>query len=526
MRSRPATPTAVIRYTTDGTPPTLENGETYEDSIRIARTTIVRAAAFREGYRESNADTQSYFFLEDVIRQSPRSTIDSGFPSTWTTTSPDYGMDPAIVGQDGNDRFQGKYAASIRDDLLSVPTLSLALPVEDLFGPRGIYSNSSSHGIQWERATSAELIHPDGSEGFQVNCGIRVHGGAFRSHGLTRKHSFRLLFKGIYGPTKLRYPMFGSEASDRLDGFVLRANSNDGYQWQAAGAKPLYIRDSMGRETQLALGNVASQEAFVHLYLNGIYWGLYNAVERPDSSFCATYFGGQKTEWDSISTDFDAQEGDTQAWNTMRGLLRSVNSDAGYMAIQGLNPDGSPNPELPVYIDVQNVIDYMITNLYVGNTDWPHKNFWFGRRRVDSTGFKFYMWDSEWSLGLRSDVGTNQTTVSNGVAEPYSRLRLHPEFRVQFGDTLHRHFFNGGALYVDPNQSEWDPEHPGRNVPAARFVRLAERIENAMVAESARWGDQHGTRYTRDEHWARERDLLLRTYFHGDQPAFCSSFAG
>ena len=37
---------ATIRYTTDGTPPTLENGQTYSTPISIDKTTTFRAASF------------------------------------------------------------------------------------------------------------------------------------------------------------------------------------------------------------------------------------------------------------------------------------------------------------------------------------------------------------------------------------------------------------------------------------------------------------------------------------------------
>ena len=504
---------ARIHFTLDGEEPT-EDSALYEEPIRIESTTVLRARAFKDGFEPTNIDTQTYLFLDDVVRQDRRATLDAGFPSAWGGTAADYGMDPRVVGQDGQDRYQGRYAESIKDDLKSIRTISVVLPIADMFGPQGIYTNSGSRGSQWERAASAELIDPnDPEDGFQVHCGLRIQGGAFRSHGLTKKHSLRLAFRGIYGPTKLKYPIFGEDATDRFDTITLRANSNDGYQWAAAGASPLYIRDSFGRQTMLAMGGIASHETFVHVYINGFYWGLYNAVERPDNSFAATYFGGDKEEWDS-SSNGTPTNGTLASWNQLLQLARGSSTEEGYQRMLGNFPDGTDDPDADNFLDVDNVADYMITNLWVGNTDWPHKNFWIGRRRgPESTGYKFFMWDSEWSMGIQSNVGTNQTNVANGVAEPYGRVRQNEEFRVLFGDKLHEYFFNGGPLYVDQSRPNWDPEHPERNVPAARFMELADTVERAMVAESARWGDQHGAIYTRDEHWMRERDNLLRTYF-------------
>jgi len=507
------TPGATIRYTLDGTVPTPTHGMVYDGPIHIDKTTVVRAAAFKPGYIATNVDTQTYFFLDDVIRQDYQATIAAGFPTTWGGTSPDYGLDRRVAGQDGTDSFGGKYASIMKDSLRAIPTMSIVMNINDMFGPNGIYTNSTRRGVAWERPCSVELIYPDGSTGFQVDCGIRIQGGAFRNHSLTKKHSLRLLFKGIYGATKLRYPLFGPGAPDRFDTITLRANSNDGWQWSSAGAKPLYVRDSFARQTVLDMGNVASHEIFVHLYINGIYWGLYNPVERPDNAFSATYFGGDKEDWDAINHG-QISEGNLNGWNTLLSKLRAgVQTNAAYFAVQGKNPDGTDNPDLVDYIDVENYVDYMIANLYTGNRDWPHKNYWIGWNRVESSGFKFYMWDAEWTLGLRSDLSTNQVGVNQGVAEPWPYLRQNPEFRMLVADRLQKYFFNGGPLYVDPSSPQWDPEHPERNVPAARFKKLCDIVELPVVAESARWGDQHGTLYTRDEHWARERDNLLRSYF-------------
>ena len=505
---------ATIRYTIDGLPPTATTGSVYTGPLRISGTTTLRAAAFLAGREPTNVDTHTYVFLDDVVRQDVAATLARGFPAAWGGTSADYGIDPDVIGQTAADRYGGKYAATIRDDLRAIPTMSIVMSIDEMFGARGIYTNSGSRGSAWERACSMELIFPDGRASEQVDCGIRIQGGAFRSHGLTKKHSLRLLFKEQYGPTKLRYPIFGDDAPAGLDTITLRANSNDGWQWDAAGGQPLFIRDSFGRETVLAIGSVASHEAFLHVYINGVYWGLYNPVERPDHSFSSTWFGGEKNDWDAYSNG-QFSSGTSAGWNEMRTLLASGIADHGtYLRAQGRNPDGTVNPALPNFVDVTNICDYMITNLWLGNSDWPGKNYWAGWNRVEPSGFKYYMWDSEWSIGLRSNIDTNRVGVADGIAEPYGRLRGNAEFRVAFGDRVHQHFFHDGALAVDPTRTAWDPQHPERNRPAERFARLAAAVDRAVVAESARWGDQHAaTPYTRDEHWEPELRAQLASWF-------------
>lgn len=507
---------AQIRYTLDGSDPSAGGGNVYGGiPISISKTTVLRATATKSQWKSSPSVTHSYFFLEDIVTQTPRSALAAGFPNTWGGQTPDYGMDSRVIGPNGTDRYGGRYAATIRGDLQSIPTLSIAANVADLFGPNGLYSHSDAGGDSFERSASAELILTNGSSAFQVNAGLRVQGGAFRSDGLTKKHSLRLLFNSRHdGPSKLRYPLFGFEATSEFDTLTLRANSNDGYSWGDAGGQPLYIRDAFGRETILAMQGVASHHLFVHLYLNGLYWGLYEILERPDNAFSASYFGGSKNDWDALNSGTPTQ-GDTRAWDAMAALAgRGLTGNSNYFRIQGRNPDGRVNPALTNYLDVGNMSDYMIVNLYMGNSDWPPKNYWVGRRRIESTGYKFYMWDSEWTLGLRSDLEANRTTVAEGVAVPYAACRVNPEFQIQFADRLQRLFFNKGPLAVNPQFAQWDPAHPEHNRPVSRFVALTEEVRRAMVAESARWGDMHNAvPYTRDEHWAVERDTQIQNYF-------------
>jgi hypothetical protein len=53
------TPGAVIRYTTDGKPPTETSGSVYSEPIVVRATTCIRAAAFKPGFMPSAVDTHT-----------------------------------------------------------------------------------------------------------------------------------------------------------------------------------------------------------------------------------------------------------------------------------------------------------------------------------------------------------------------------------------------------------------------------------------------------------------------------------
>jgi hypothetical protein len=492
---------ASIRHTRTGYAPTATSGTLYTGPVSIYDSMPLRAIAYKTGYRPSQVDTHSYILPPLVILQPADP---SGFPLTWgwydgQQVAADYEMDPAVVGDP-------RYAGTMRQDLRSLPAISIAASRVDLFDEwDGIYSNPMQTGVEWERPASVELIYPDGSTGFQVNAGLRIHGNATRRPSMTPKHSLRLHFRSEYGAAELAYPLFPDTAVDSFEVVVLRAMLEDTWLYDGHA---LYVRDQWMRDTQLAMQQPAAHGRFVHVYLDGLYWGIYNLMERLDDHFAAAYFGGSEADYDIVVPAgpgyVAANAGDTAAWNAMLAIAEAgLASPAQYAAIQQ-------------YLDLPNLIDYMITHIYAATGgDWLQQNWTAIRQRQAGAGFQFFCWDNE---GVLHSVNADLTAVGsdrpNTPAYLYYRLRDNPEFRLLFADRVQRHFFNGGALYVDPAYPQWDPLHPERNQPAARFVQRADEVDRAVVPESARWGDgalNSTATYTRDSHWVIERNWVLNT---------------
>ena len=527
------TPGATLVYTTDGSDPSLDNGtqvvptdtaSPVSTTLNISTTTTLRANAFLADFLSPATNTQTYLMLNDVVTQSFQQTVDAGFPEMWSNHHhADYGMDPDVAGP--NDLFEGRFANQMIDSLTAAPTLSIVMDLDDLFGERGIHRYTTKSGREWERETSLEIIDPTTGTTYQTNAGIRIAGDNVRSFDNSLKQSMRLEFRADYGSPRLRFPIFGDQAGDSFDELVLRGGYND--SWVHTPWSTQYIRDHWARTTLLDMGRPNSHGRWVQVYINGYYWGLYNAVERPNADFSATYFGGETDEWDALNTG-QVRDGTGRSWADTRTVASDVNdedqaiADAAYLRLQGKNPDGTDNPMFETMIDLGNYIDYLITNHYGGNTDWPHRNWYAGTRRgVESTGYKFYAWDTEKILdhGEGSHLNTNQTGSRTGVAVMYRPLREHEDFQLLYADHIHRHFFNGGALYVNPENPAWNPDTPENNVPAARYHALAETVETPLIAESARWGDTQsrsvrndGQLYTVDN-WRSVRDNLYTNYF-------------
>ena len=432
---------AEIRYTTNNSLPTANSGNRYTGPIRVSSTTTLRAAAFKDGLGPTNTDTQTYIFLDQVINSNV--------------------MRRSITQN-------GVFAPQMRAALTDLPSLCIT-------SPRSI--NGSS-----EVLISLELINPDGQEGFQEDAGGRYYGGAFTNFD---KKNFRIYFRSEYGDSKLRYPLFdghgrGISPVEVFDHIELRAGSHDMNQ------RGFYMSNRFTDDTMLDMGNLNPHGRFVHLYLNGTYWGQYHLRERWSADMLAQYLGGEKEDYEAINGNWNVGgwpdpgvpfDGDGSAWER----IKSLRSD-----FEAVSP----------YLDVQHYVDYMLMFMY-GNSEDEY-------RCVGPTGpgsgFKFVLNDADGftrSVSNRTSMGRPGRSAGDGPGSIFSMLlrENHPDYRILLADRIQELFFNDGPM-----------------TPAKMRTRLLERcdqVERAFIAEAARWN------YRTPSSWAGARD----SYVNGVLPS-------
>ena len=535
---------ATIYYSFDGSSPSATSpaSKSYTGAISISQTTTLRYRAEKAGSDPGDSATQTYLFTADIKNQGantvsegganpvitnpagatnatttwPRGTLSNSYYRITGGTSQilDYGMDTDIVGS-------LTYGPQIENALKAIPSFSIVTDLGNLFDPAtGIYANPGGDEITFERPASVELIYPDGTTGFQVNCGLRLRGGYSRSPD-NPKHAFRFFFRESYGAAKLDFPLFGSDptAATSFDKFDLRASQN--YSWSFGGdGSNFFVPDEFGRLSQLAMGQVSSHSIHAHLYVNGQYWGLFNVDERPEAKFGATYFGGDSANFDTVKVDPDLgyvvepTDGTLTGWYAFWTLADGMNAGTGnavYQQMQGKNPDGTTNAAYPVHLDPANLIDLMVNIYWSGNLDAPvsaflsnfRPNNWYGfrDRTGASGGWKFVLHDSEhtlrnvnenrlgssagngWPAGdtLRQNENFPIEPIRDAKAESSPQficsqlLRFSSDFRALWADRVFKHLNNNGALTVANSQ--------------ARLDALKNGILSPAIAESARWGD-------------------------------------
>lgn len=410
---------ATIRYTTNGTDPTLSNGITYTAPIAISAATtrgiVVRAAAFKAGYETSAIKTKTYLMRSTSAMKGLPAVCLSGSP-TEVFYNPNGVM--AIVG--------GAWGGNGWYPILSTD-----------------YNNVIQHGENYERPVSMEYMRPGEDFEFQEDCGLRVHGSAWMRPRYTvppqtgtwwgdNKYSFRLYFRSMYGDTAFKHAILDQFPEvGEIDTLVLRAGHND-------QSNP-FVRDEMIRRLQNFMGQYGSRGTFVNLFINGDYKGYYNLCERIDEDFCQQWFDSDQ-KWDVVgwvvpgntASYLEARDGDMVAFNAFISYATSNNL---------------ANPvyynEVVRQLDLESFIDYTIVQTWGGNWDWPHNNWSAAAERSANRKWRFFVWDAEGCMdGNTSNDRFGELLNSNGspLSKLFRALWDNEDFKLRFCDRLQKHF--------------------------------------------------------------------------------------
>ncbi|MGL1934376.1 MAG: discoidin domain-containing protein [Fibrobacterales bacterium] len=446
---------------------------------------------------DSDIAVSTYLFIDEVVQQSSN-TPGSGWPSPNTGSGQhyDYGMDGSVAS-----------LSEIRNSLLSVPTISMVTELPNLFDPGfGIYENATAAKAddpfdnKWERPGSIELINPNGNDGFQQNCGIRLRGGYSRSDW-NPKHSFKVYFDKDYGPKYLQFPLFGDEGVQKYRKIGFRTAQN--YSWNMWGdegddsRKNTFLREPLARDIQRAQGRLHAKSFNFNLYVNGVYWGLFMVQEAASAKFATQYLGEDKDFYDVINTEggkADATDGSLDIYYELYEKVQSGNlTDAEYYALQGLASNGTDlDPSQFHYLDAANLIDYMLAIYYTGDKDAPisswHNNAYLNNfygiiSQVNPEGFQWVRHDAEHSfdVGEENRVGPYDLNGREyfNPQTLHEKLISNDEYKMLFRDLAYRNFYNNGPMTTDSVQS--------------MLSRRINDTEGPITAEAARWGDQKST---------------------------------
>lgn len=354
----------------------------------------------------------------------------------------------------------------------SLPILSLITDPRNLTSPdSGIFVFYDSTGHDWERPVTAHYFNRFNNTKFEIDAGMRVHGGSSRSRS---KKSMRLYFKSKYGEPKLEYKLFNNSSIKKFDELVIRAGSND---MNLMSSRWSMVRDQLVTDLYSKTRGYYTKGNFAQVFLNGKPHGLFNLREHISKDFIKDNLGIYNPD---LLEDFTEELGDKIEWNILWNFLQTntVLDTEKYKFVEDR-------------VDIDNYIDYQIYEIYAGNEDWPHHNIYWVRDRqggkwncilwdVDRA-FRTYshsIWNSlAWALRdtVRTDLYYSDAPYKVPATIIFRRLMTNDNFKNKFI-----------ARFTDLLNTEFQPENVIRILDS-----LAHHINSDIEFETKAWGSSY-----------------------------------
>ena len=342
-----------IRYTTDCTTPNASS-EVYSGELSISKNSVIRTAAFRDGYLSGDVATATYLFRSDGVNHAlPVVTLVTDPDNLWNSKTGIYAT---------GDKFDPD-AASYADTLKSATYYQAKFATEEQVD------------TIWEKPAAFSLFDDNGKQVFTQNVGIRIAGSFGRGRA---QKGFNVIARKEYGKGSMEYPFFENRPYTEYKAVVLRAGAQDQNRSK--------IRDELASGLLEGTDINILYQAYrpTVLYLNGEYWGVYFMKEKRNRFFVAQHENTENNVDLAIGKGFKQRSyGDNSDWVSLYEYATShdlSSADAyNYVAER---------------MDVDSFRDYMIAEIYNGNTDTYNFQYY----RLKGGKWKFIFYDFCWGF--------------------------------------------------------------------------------------------------------------------------------
>ncbi|RQW04791.1 hypothetical protein EH222_10660, partial [candidate division KSB1 bacterium] len=258
----------------------------------------------------------------------------------------------------------------------------------------------------------------------------------------------------VFLSNRLRYPLFKDIDVREFDSFLLRSSSDD---WNRTmfrdGFIQMAIRDHMAIDTQAYRPAV--------LFINGEYFGIHNIREKYNESYLETHHSTDPDNVDILYIDerqddpVEVLAGDRDHYDAMVAFCETYDLavQANYNFIASI-------------VDIDNLIDYVITEAHIGNTSWAH-NIRCWRPRGENGKWQWLVFDLD--RGFR-DGSFNSLAQMADRMHPFSELLDNAGFRDRFI-----------GRFVEYINTAFDPE---------KVTTLLDSLQSAIAPEMPRHIDR------------------------------------
>lgn len=338
---------------------------------------------------------------------------------------------------------------------LTLPVISIVTDSKYLYDNKiGIYVegtyNDKQHNYEydWRRPINIEMYETDGTTcALNQLCETRVQGGATRTNDIK---SLAVYANKRFGEKRFKYEFFPEDRPGITDfkSFLLRNSGND--------FNGLYLRDAIIQRTMIKHGVDMDWQAWqpAVIFINGKYIGMENIRERSNADNIYTNYDGLE-DIDMFENWYDLKEGDWENRNAFEAFYTER---------------GHTWQEFEEWMDVEEFMNLMITNLFFCNLDFPGNNIVMWRPKTEDGRWRWILKDTDFGLGLYGrDVNYNtiewlyDNNYDSGNAwantaeatRLFRRLMDDEDFRREFID--HCAIYMGDFLNSKGVREIWDP---------------------------------------------------------------------
>jgi len=413
----------VIMFTNNGEEPTMESRK-YQGGILIANNMVIRARIFKEGAIPGRIATRTY--LVDEKPTLPVVSISTHPDNLWDNETGIY-----VLGDDYENR-NPYYGANFWED--------------------------------WEKPASIEMTSVDGEVLFAKNCGIKIFGAWSRAHP---QKSLSVFFRSEYGhPILEDISLFKAKPYiTSFKSFVLRNSGND--------YSSTRFRD--GFMTDLVKDMNTDMGAFepVILYLNGEYWGEINLREKINEDYLERNHNVDASEVDILERDGVVVEGSNQEYLELLNFMAAndISNEDNYQFVAQ-------------QIDIDNFIDYQLSQIYFNNRDWPGNNIKYWKSQEEGGKWRWLLYDTDFGFSIYQNDDYKLNTVEfamepNGPNWPNPPWSTFPLRTLMTNESFRHKFVN---RFADMLNSTFD-----RDIVVAKIDSLKEIIEPEIRNHYAKW---------------------------------------
>ena len=342
-----------IRYTTDCTTPNASS-EVYSGELSISKNSVIRAAAFRDGYLSGDVATATYLFRSDGVNHA--------LPVVTLVTDPD-------------NLWNSKTGIYATGDQFDPDAASYAGTLKSATYYQAKFATEEQVDTIWEKPAAFSLFDDNGKQVFTQNVGIRIAGSFGRGRA---QKGFNVIARKEYGKGSMEYPFFENRPYTEYKAVVLRAGAQDQNRSK--------IRDELASGLLEGTDINILYQAYrpTVLYLNGEYWGVYFLKEKRNRFFVAQHENTENNVDMAIGKGFKQRSyGDNSDWVSLYEYATShdLSSAEAYAYVSER-------------MDVDSFRDYMIAEIYNGNTDTYNFQYY----RLKGGKWKFIFYDFCWGF--------------------------------------------------------------------------------------------------------------------------------